>query len=133
MNALTAIRPAYDLDAAHKQAHEWVAIARPLIKAYLALDQIQSDVLCASHRAGAYASSIRCSATDLSEAMAELLKDIEGLRDAVLSDVGPRQPLGIAHFDHAAWDAHDDLCEQWDERIRDVLSVEAAIGREARS
>lgn len=125
---------AYDLNAAHMEAHRWADIARPLIRAYLALDLIHGDVLCASHAAGVYAYSISSSADDLGKAVGELRKDIEGIRDAVLGDLSPPQPNWGRPMHECSPEMidYDDLCEVWEERIRDVLSVDAAIDLEAR-
>jgi hypothetical protein len=122
----------FDLNAAHMAAHRWTEIARPLIKAYLA---IHGDVLAASYDAGVYRYSVKGAADGIGKAQAELLKDIDGIRDAVLADLSPPAPNWGRALHECSPEVidYDDLCEQWEDRIRDVLSVEGAIAREARA
>jgi len=136
MNQLTSINAApFDLNAAHMQAHRWVDVARPLILAYLKLDMIGSDVLCASYDAGVYAYDLKCCADRLGRQVDEIRKDIEGIRDAILADLSPPAPNFGRHLHECSPEVidYDDLCEVWEERIRDVASVDAAIDREARA
>lgn len=137
MNALTTIAAApFDLNEAHMQAHKWVDIARPLIKAYLALDLVQSDVIVAGHEALAeFAGDFRLASHRLANEMRELLSDMAAIRDQWIGDLSPPSPnRGIrVPDDESIWDDYDDLCDMWEERIRDVTSVEVAIDREARS
>ena len=136
MNALSPITAApFDIDAAHMAAHGWTKIAAPLIKAYLALDHLHGDMLAASHDAGVYSYAISSSADDIGKAASQMPKDIEGIRDAVLADLSPPAPNWGRPISECSPEVadYDDLCEMWDERIRDVLSVEAAIDVEARS
>jgi len=136
MNAPATIAPApFDLNAAHMEAHRWVDIARPLIRAFLAIDQIHGDVLCASYEAGVYRYSVKGAANDLGKAVRSLHDDIEGIRDAVLADLSPPAPNWGRNLNECSPEVidYDDLCDEWQERIRDVVSVDAAIDREARS
>ncbi|MET0439170.1 MAG: hypothetical protein ABW043_16925 [Devosia sp.] len=128
-------RAPFDLNAAHMEAHRWVEVARPLIKAYLAIDQIHADVLGASYGAGVYAYSVKGAADDIGKAVGKLWDDIENIRDAVLADLSPPAPNWGRNLHECSPEVidYDDLCDQWQERIGDVLSVDSAIGREARS
>jgi len=129
-----AARPAFDLSAAHMKAHGWVDIARPLIKAYLALDLVQSDVLVASHNTESHAYDISAGASDIGSAVSALYKRIESVRDDVLADLSPPAPNWGRNLGECSPEVidYDDLCDMWAERIRDVASVDSAIDREAR-
>ena len=133
MNALAPVIAApFDLNAAHMEAHRWVETARPLITAYLALDQIQSDVIVAGHEAHRnYANDFKVASHRLANEMRELRSDIEGIRDTWIGDLSPPAPnRGVwSGVPQSELDDYDDLCEMWEERIRDVASVDAAIHR----
>jgi hypothetical protein len=137
MNAPATIAPApFDLNAAHMAAHKWVDIARPLIKAYLALDFIQNDVLVAAYEAEPnYANDYRVCSRRLANEMREMRADIESIRDQWLADLSPPAPNWGRNLHECSPEVfdYDDLCDEWQERIRDVLSVDAAIDAEARS
>jgi len=124
----------FDLDTAHMAAHRWVDVARPLIKAYLALDLIQSDVIVAGHEARPhYACDYRVASHRLASEMREMRSDIESIRDTWIGDLSPPAPNWGRHVEDVAEVIdYDDLCDMWAERIRDVLSVDAAINLEAR-
>lgn len=128
----TITAPAFDLNAAHMEAHRWVETAKPLIVAYLALDHIQSDVIVAGHEAHPnYANDFRVVSHRFANEMRELHADITGIRDTWIGDLSPPPPNrgAWATANPAEVDDYDDLCEIWEERIRDVMSVEAAIHR----
>lgn len=138
MNAPAQIRAAapFDLNAAHMEAHKWVEIARPLIKAYLALDMVQSDVIVAAHEADPnYAHDMRTASHRLANTMRDILCDIEGIRDQWIADLSPPSPNWGRSMHKCSPEAiaYDDLCDMWAERCRDVASVDSAIDREARS
>ena len=143
MNAFAEIHAAvrgesaapFDLSAAHMQAHRWTEIASPLIKAYLAIDQIHGDVLGASYDKGVYKWAVGQGADSIGKVQTQLLKDIESVRDAVLADLSPPAPNWGRNLHECSPEVidYDDLCDMWQERIRDVLSVEGAIAMEARS
>jgi len=132
MNALAPIVAApFDLNAAHMEAHRWVETARPLIVAYLALDQIDGDVRVASYGMGDtyWSSAIMDGAKMVSAAVTELYSQIEHVREMWIGDLSPPAPnrgvwSGVSQND---LDDYDDLCAMWDERIRDVISVDGAI------
>jgi hypothetical protein len=125
----------FDLNAAHMEAHRWVEIARPLIVAYLALDQIQGDVKAGSYDAGAYGYDVRKGAADIADAMKALLGRIEGIRDSRIADLSPPAPNWGRNLNECSPEVidYDDLCDMWAERCADVATVDAAIDREARS
>lgn len=123
----------FDLSAAHMQAHRWVDVARPLIVAYLAIDKIHGDLIAGSHDAGPYDYLLECSADRMGKAQDKRRADIEGIRDAVLVDLSPPAPNFGRHLNECSPEVidYDDLCEVWAERCADVLTVDAAIDREA--
>lgn len=98
-----------------EQANLWTVEAAPVIRAWLAMDQIADDLAIKGLQAEARAEVLRT--------MRNIHAALPDARDAAISNVMPPHPDTETGTD-AEWDAHDELC---DELERAVTTVEAAI------
>jgi hypothetical protein len=135
MNAHSAI-VADPADIAIDRANEWAAVAEPIIRAYLALDQIERDLHSGALLTGArfYADIVHGAAVKIGVLQERLRGEIESVRENMISDVfipGPnvfRRPSDEA--DAKVWDAEWDAADEANKRVdREVIGVDAAIKR----
>ncbi len=97
------------------KANQWVAAAKPVIRAYFAMDDIASDLFSADDRIREEARGI------LRKPIRELMDMIDGIRDNYRCDhvIHPSD-----NADEAEWDR---VIEFNDELDRGMVSVAAAI------
>jgi hypothetical protein len=119
------------LDAAVERVNAWVETAKPVIKAYLALDQIHADLRSAEFErrgnrkygtAASYAeSACKYAGSDVSAAVEALSASIEAIRDDTMND----EKLNASQ---AADDAEWDHVEAFNEELeRQCITVDAAV------
>lgn len=135
MNAQTAIRPAVleamKLANAVEQANSWVETARPIIKAYLALDQIHGDLRSeefkrrGNRRYNVPASYAECACKDAGSDVGTAVEALAAQIDAIRSDMLNDESLNASqNADDAEWDYveafNDDLARQ-------CVTVDAAV------
>lgn len=120
-----------ELAAAVDRANSWIDTARPVIKAYLALDQIHGGLNTAAYDrrggrkfgtvAGYGESACAYAASDVSKAVEALAASIDGIRSDVLSD----EKLNASqHADDSEWDRVEAFNDELD---RQCMTVDAAV------
>ncbi|WP_420137864.1 hypothetical protein [Sphingomonas sp.] len=130
MNALTNIT-ADPLVQAVARANDWLRVARPVIKAYFALEDIEGDLGSAGlgfrgdkrwNEAKAWDERTMDEARDLlRKPVSEMQELIEAIRQTAIDDEMPRWTQGCDV------DAVDAEYERYEQAMADVLSVKAAI------
>lgn len=130
-----------DLSATVEQINDWVRVARPVIKAYYALDDIHSDLISARF---AFRGPKRWNEPQeyderaMEDAARELIKPrdnmlaiVEGIRSDCISDhyqSGPGTPEPTDPILRTAWDVAEDEAAEFNEAVeRNVISVDAAL------
>jgi hypothetical protein len=131
MHALVIDAEEAKFDAAVEAANAWVETARPIIKAYLALDMIHGDLRAAEFKrrgnrrfgtAASYQELVcRDAGSEVSGAVEHLAKDIDGIRSDTLGD----EKLNASdNADDAEWDRVEAFNEELE---RQCITVDAAI------
>lgn len=140
MNAFSTIA-ADPVETAITKASEWVRVATPIIKAYLALDEIDGDMSSAAIDARgnrrwnapvAYDERVIEEARgEVKDAREALYKIIEGIREDLICDSWlnePAGPLGDTPEARDVYDARCDECEAFNDRLKvETISVDAAL------
>jgi hypothetical protein len=143
-SAIEAARPdslsAAPLDpitAAVSRANDWLRVARPVIQAFFALEDIEGNLGQAGHQ---FAPNRRWNQPKefdeqtmqeareiLRKPTAEMQELIEAIRETFIADAMPSQPLRSVNPTDADWDAYDAEYERFEQAMTEVLTVQAAI------
>lgn len=136
MNAYSTIRQP-TLSEAIAQASDWVRVAKPVILAYFAMDEIDSALRSAAYDfrgdkrwnepKGHEERTMDEARAELRPSMANLMLIVEGIRDNFICDATPQHPSGD---DEAEWDAHEEFREALEAGVPGVVATVKKIGDE---
>jgi hypothetical protein len=125
MNAQTQILAALPgLTEATERANKWLDVARPIIKAMFALEDVESELRQQAYRSERKhdQQTFRWASEDVAKPQRALYSMLDGIRDDFLCDECPPQPSQDA--DEQAWQDRD----EWTDALAEsVTSVEGAI------
>jgi uncharacterized protein YfaT (DUF1175 family) len=124
MNILATRNRLPDLTEAAERASKWVDLARPIIKAMFALEEVENDLRQQAYRSDSKRDqqTYRWVAEDVAKPQRALFSMLDGIRDDYLCDECPQQPSQFA--DEQAWADRD----EWNDALAEsVTTVEQAI------
>lgn len=113
-----------DLSEATERASKWIDVARPIIKAMFAVDDVESELRQQAYRSDREHDqrTYRWAAEDVAKSQRALHGMLDGIRDDFLCDECPTQPSQDA--DEQTWADRD----EWNDALGEaVTSVEQAV------